>query len=388
MRNYFLLGLGFLLFSFSTLKGQSTDTIKLFNPSFEDFPNNSIPPRGWTDCGFPNESPPDVQPGSFKVDKVAIDGNTYLGMVVRDNETYESVSQPLSGVLQAGQCYSFSVFLARSELYVSQSRTSDRNANYTTPVKFKIYGGNDYCDRAEVLAETKEIVNYRWLKYQFKFHPKSNCTFITLEVFYRTPTLFPYNGNLLIDNASPIIRVPCDESKPLAKVEPEPSPEKNVISEVPQPKTKIKDPVATTKESTPPATKPSKVLDDISRSDIKKGDIIRVQSIYFESGSTDFTKSSFRSLSLLYKFLKENPDIKIEVGGHTNNRPEKDYADWLSEGRAKKVVDYLIRRGINRNRLTYKGYGKDLPIATNKTPEGRKLNQRVEIKIIDLDDDN
>lgn len=369
-----------------SLAAQSNDTIRLFNPSFEDFRRNSVPPRGWIDCGFPGESPADVQPGSFEVNKVAADGNTYLGMVVRDNETWESVSQPMSGTLQAGQCYSFSIFLARSELYVSQSRTRDKSANYTTPVKFKIYGGNDYCDRSEVLGETKEIVNFRWLEYRFKFTPKSNCSFITLEVFYKTPTLFPYNGNLLIDNASPIIKIPCSEETQEPTTEPTVEPKDEIVTTQPTPTPKEVEIPKTTPTPKPIETKEEKVLENIRREEIKKGDIIRVQSIYFESGSTDFTKSSYQSLSQLYNFLIQNPDIKIEVGGHTNNRPEKEYADWLSNGRAKKVVEYLINRGISKDRLSFKGYGKDLPISSNKTAEGRRLNQRVEIKIIDLDE--
>ncbi len=386
MRTRLLLGICFIAVLALNISAQSADTIRLFNPSFEDFPRNSVPPRGWMDCGFPGESPADVQPGSFDVNKVAADGNTYLGMVVRDNETWESVSQPMSATLQAGQCYSFSIFLARSELYISQSRANiDKSANYTTPVKFKIYGGNDYCDRAEVLAETKEIVNFRWLEYHFKFEPKSNCSFITFEVFYKTPTLFPYNGNLLIDNASPIIKIPCSEDQVIAATEPTDTTPETQPKQAPFTQKTSSPPV---KKSTPKTTEPKeeKVLEDIKREEIKKGDIIRVQSIYFESGSTDFTKKSYRSLSQLYKFLVENPDIKIEVGGHTNNRPEKEYANWLSEGRAKKVVEYLQNRGIEMDRLSFKGYGKELPIASNKTAEGRKLNQRVEIKIIDLDE--
>ena len=389
MRNNFLFGTLLLMMMMiaQSVTGQSVDTIKLFNPSFEDFPRNSVPPRGWEDCGFPGESPVDVQPGHFEVNKVPVDGNTYLGMVVRDNETWESVSQPLQGTLQAGQCYSFSIFLARSELYVSQSRVKLQDANYTTPTRLKIYGGNDYCDRAVVLAETKEIVNYRWLKYEFKFEPKSNYTYITFEVFYKTPTLFPYNGNLLLDHASDIVRIPCSEDEPIVSSKPDTTPTDVAIIDKPDktPTEPIKITPSTPEKPTQP--KVDKVLEDIKRDEIKKGDIIRIRSIYFESGSTDFTKSSYRSLSQLYKFLTENPDIKIEIGGHTNNRPEKEYADWLSTGRAKKVQEYLLNRGISPSRLSFKGYGKDLPIATNKTPEGRRLNQRVEIKITDLNEE-
>ena len=80
------------------------DPIELNNPSFEDFARASKEPRGWYDCGFPGETPPDVQPsGGFEVFKPAYEGRTYLGMVVRDNDTWESVAQRLSRPLQGGQ---------------------------------------------------------------------------------------------------------------------------------------------------------------------------------------------------------------------------------------------------------------------------------------------
>lgn len=72
-------------------------TIQLTNPSFEDVPRHSRVPRGWYDCGFPGESAPDTQPDpTFQVNKAAADGETYLGLVVRDNDTWESISQKLT----------------------------------------------------------------------------------------------------------------------------------------------------------------------------------------------------------------------------------------------------------------------------------------------------
>ena len=86
----------------------------------------------------------------------------------------------------------------------------------------------------------------------------------------------------------------------------------------------------------------------------------------------------------IVSFLKENTNITIEVGGHTNNIPTDDYCDKLSSNRAKAVADYLISHGLIAERVLYKGYGKRNPIATNNTLEGRKKNQRVEIKILSM----
>ena len=94
------------LFGMCTGLQAQEEPIKLTNPSFEDLPHHSKPPRGWIDCGFDGETPVDVQPnGTFSVTKPAAEGNTYIGMVVRDNDTWEAVSQRLSRPLQAGQCY-------------------------------------------------------------------------------------------------------------------------------------------------------------------------------------------------------------------------------------------------------------------------------------------
>ena len=201
-----------LSFCLGKVYGQPEGVITLVNPSFEDMPRHSKPPRGWFDCGVPGETPPDVQPsGTFSVTKPAVNGDTYLGMVVRDNDTWEMVSQRMSAPMKKGQCYAFSIYLCRSELYVSVSRKSDETANYTTPAKLRIYGGFDHCDKQYLLGETNLVINTRWLEYQFKFEPLDNYTHISFEAFYKTPTLFPYNGNILLDNASDITPISCNE---------------------------------------------------------------------------------------------------------------------------------------------------------------------------------
>ena len=87
-----------------TVFGQA-DAIQLINPSFEDYPRAERVPHGWRDCGFPGESAPDTHPsGAFDVVKYPSDGNTYLGMVVRDNDTWERVSQHLTAPIQAETC--------------------------------------------------------------------------------------------------------------------------------------------------------------------------------------------------------------------------------------------------------------------------------------------
>ena len=396
MSNFLMFNCLLVFMSPIILKAQeSTEVIQLLNPSFEDMPRHSKAPRAWSDCGFKGESAPDIQPsGIFSVTKPAADGNTYLGLVVRDNDTWESVGQELSKSLEKGKCYSFSIALCRSELYVSISRLSDQTANYTTPAKLRIYGGNSYCEKKELLAESPMIANTRWQDYNFKLEPTKNYSFLILEAYYKTPTLIPYNGNLLVDNFSDIKVANCREN--LAQVETSSSnqPEKKQESIVVKAETiKIDNKDSNTikqkdaQPNPPVISEPKDIIDNASisnlkRSDIKKGQTLRIDKIFFEMDKSIFTKESYQFLNDLVDFLRSNQDISIEVGGHSNGLCTDNYCNKISSDRAKAVVDYLAGKNINRNRLTYKGYGKKFPIASNDTAEGRRKNQRVELKII------
>ena len=117
---------------------------------------------------------------------------------------------------------------------------------------------------------------------------------------------------------------------------------------------------------------------------LQKGQIYRLDKLYFPADSTEMTQASLSSMDELLAFLHKNANVKIEVGGHTNNIPKDEYCDRLSTARAKSVARYIISKGIDKGRVFYKGYGKRKPIASNNTASGRAKNQRVEIKIIEL----
>ena len=199
----------FFLFFLFQINAQ--DEIFLENPSFEDSPRLSKTPSSWFDCGFPGESQVDIHPvpaSEFQVDKTAIDGDSYLGMVVRENETWESIGQRLSQPLRGGKTYRFSIYLARSAVYMSALHYSSNNKiNFATPIKLRIWGGDGYCKKRELLAESPLVINTRWLEFDFKLNPSDDLSYITLEAFYATPSPFPYNGNILLDGASSIIEL-------------------------------------------------------------------------------------------------------------------------------------------------------------------------------------
>ncbi len=131
-----------------------------------------------------------------------------------------------------------------------------------------------------------------------------------------------------------------------------------------------------------------RILPDLTVDMLKSGSAIRMEQLQFEADSVNINEPSMPVLNELYEFLEDNPAIVVEIGGHTNNLPPDEYCDRISTERARAVANYLIAKGINSKRLYAKGYGKRVPITTNDTPEGRRRNQRVEIKILQLDEDD
>ena len=127
-----------------------------------------------------------------------------------------------------------------------------------------------------------------------------------------------------------------------------------------------------------------KIMANLDASKIRVGQIVRIKNLYFKADSTDITFKSKPVLDEIFEFLLDNPEIVVEIGGHTNNIPSNEYCDKLSSARAKNVAEYMIRRGVAKSRISYKGYGKRKPIASNATAAGRRKNQRVEMKILSL----
>ncbi len=87
-------------------------------------------------------------------------------------------------------------------------------------------------------------------------------------------------------------------------------------------------------------------------------------------------------LAEIVQLLKDNPTLKIQINGHTDNSGKPADNIKLSEDRAKSVTDYLIAKGIAPIRLSSKGWGDTQPIADNSAPEGRARNRRTELKVI------
>ncbi|MCB9052599.1 MAG: PD40 domain-containing protein [Lewinellaceae bacterium] len=107
-----------------------------------------------------------------------------------------------------------------------------------------------------------------------------------------------------------------------------------------------------------------------------------LKNVFFETGSAALRPESATELNRLKELLEENPELKIRINGHTDNVGSEEDNQVLSENRAKAVYDFLVEKGIGRQRLRFKGYGESKPIATNETAEGRQLNRRTEFEAI------
>ncbi len=106
--------------------------------------------------------------------------------------------------------------------------------------------------------------------------------------------------------------------------------------------------------------------------------------VKFNSGKSDIIRTYTSAIDRLGMALQENQDLKIEIQGHTDITGKTSFNNKLSNDRSAAVKEYLIEKyGISGDRLNARGFGAAAPVATNTTTQGRKLNRRVDIKILD-----
>ena len=216
-----------VMMSNTTKQIKTEEEVKLTNPSFEDTPRQGMfDPRsgkgspeieGWRDCGailFPRNSPPDINGADTKYWNVNIKpdhGKTFLTLAVREDESYEIISQQLTGTLKKDVCYQFSLSLAKSDSYQSPTRSSSgQNRDFTEPAVLRLFGGQSMCDSQEMLVVSEPVDNSDWETYEFKIKPKRDYTHISLQAFFVTPVIHGYNGHICLDNASHFKVIDCD----------------------------------------------------------------------------------------------------------------------------------------------------------------------------------
>ena len=116
----------------------------------------------------------------------------------------------------------------------------------------------------------------------------------------------------------------------------------------------------------------------------KPGEIVTLSRIYFEYDRVDFMPRALIQLDQLLAFIKKYPTMHIEIIGHTDNMGSMDYNQQLSMRRSAAVVNWLVAKGVPRDRLVSSGFGSAQPISTNATSLGRSQNRRVEIKVLSM----
>ena len=115
---------------------------------------------------------------------------------------------------------------------------------------------------------------------------------------------------------------------------------------------------------------------------VKPGTFI-LENIFFEKSKSSLKKSSLVELNKVLKLMQINPDLKIQISGHTDSDGDDDFNLELSINRAKSVVNWLIENNIDKNRLSFKGYGETRPIEENNSIANKAKNRRTELTIIE-----
>lgn len=121
---------------------------------------------------------------------------------------------------------------------------------------------------------------------------------------------------------------------------------------------------------------------DIDLEKASEGTIAVLENIFFDVDKYDLKEKSVTELQKILRFLRENAFFRVEISGHTDNSGSVSYNMDLSQKRARSVLEYLVKNGIDPSRLVPKGYGATKPIAENATEEGRQKNRRIEFKVI------
>ena len=186
------------------------------NSSFEKFIgeryqfNKGI--KSWVTCGFNKTSPSTLLLNDhlqFEIVDSAYIGEAYINLVTREDGTWEAISQKLKRGLAANQKYYIGMYACLSkELKSALAINFDNNKlKFGNAVIIRILGGNENCNYYEILSESPPITNESWREYAFVLEPTKRIEWITIEAYYVSDDIKPYNGNVSIDAVSSIYKI-------------------------------------------------------------------------------------------------------------------------------------------------------------------------------------
>jgi hypothetical protein len=205
MKYYILSALLSICFNFIAW-GQNE--IQWVNPSFEGTAGPKLVPGGWESHSFEGQSPPDTHPCNCGgVKQVAAEGDTYLGLLVKEENVWESVGQATAQVLEVGYRYQFSVQACRSYRYLHLEASNGLLENHGRAVMLRLWGGTYLEPFTYLLAQTTSIEPRDWTTYDFAFTLEYPVNYLTFEAYFEPGTEEAYNGNVLIDALTPIQKV-------------------------------------------------------------------------------------------------------------------------------------------------------------------------------------
>ncbi len=351
----------------------------VYNPSFEKYRNcpqriDAVgvmqevdawwqPTAGSSDyfnaCGARDCSVPRNKLGS----QDARTGNGYCGIYCSQENYREYIQTQLKNPLVTGKRYKISFWVSLSEksphaistlgALITQERVEDSTSGILTKREITDFGEQGSQSvavffepqvtnpRERTLSDTKE-----WMEVSGVFVAEGGEKFLTIGNF------FPFNKSRVVpmmDGKTPLngayyyiddVSVTC--------IDPEPA-------------------VPLAEDNIPMV-----------------GDIIRLENIYFDVDKSEVLQQSYAELVKLKDMLEKYPGMTIELRGHTDGQGTIEHNQQLSEARAKAVVEHLVNMGIDKSRLSWKGFGKSNPIADNDSEEGRRKNRRVEYKVLCL----
>jgi len=124
------------------------------------------------------------------------------------------------------------------------------------------------------------------------------------------------------------------------------------------------------------------IIEDFYLRPIREGEKTQLNNVYFDTDSDEIRPESYSEIDRVVHFLKQNADIRIEISGHTDNVGSEEYNMKLSVLRAKAVYSEIIAKGIEKSRITYRGYGMSMPVSSNDDNTSRQSNRRIEFEIL------
>ena len=134
-------------------------------------------------------------------------------------------------------------------------------------------------------------------------------------------------------------------------------------------------------EESEPELTTTRYFEDLSFPQLLNNEPFTFKDFFFEFDKYDILDTNYYFLDSLVIMLEDNPDLSIEVHGHTDDVGSEAYNEKLSKNRALTVVNYIIEQGIDKKRIKYDYFGAKRPVASNRSADGRQRNRRVEFTI-------